>query len=201
MSSTLLRPVTDDVVVRCVRAHLHPDTGSPYWLERDRALGASAYETITGLQDAHSLVGLRDDADQARYEEAARRRPIEDFLPQPIRVMRDRLSVSQTGGTTGLPKHGTWSGRYWDDTIAFDQRWNLSCSRFGIPSICEITATGSGNANSAIKSISPRGFADSISSSVRVSMDARRVSINLGVNALCIRVRNRAWSARRAFPA
>jgi thienamycin biosynthesis protein ThnN len=122
MSSTLLRPVTDDDVVRCVRAHLHPDTGSPYWLERDRALGVNAYETITGLQDARHLVGLRDDADHARYEEAARRRPIEDFLPQPIRLMRDRLWVSQTGGTTGLPKHGTWCGSYWDDTIAFSDR-------------------------------------------------------------------------------
>lgn len=119
MSTAALRLVTDDDVVRCIRAHLHPKTGSPYWLERDRVLNTKAHEAVTGLKDARSLVGLRDEDDQARYEEATRRRPVEDFLPESVRLMRDRLWVSQTGGTTGLPKHGTWLGSYWDDTLSF----------------------------------------------------------------------------------
>jgi thienamycin biosynthesis protein ThnN len=128
--SGLLRRVTDADVVRCVRVHLHPHSGSPYWLERDRELGAHAYESVTGLADARRLLALRDEADQARYEAATRRRPIEDFLPESVRVTRDRLWVSQTGGTTGLPKHGTWSGRYWDDTLAFSDEM---LDRHGIP--------------------------------------------------------------------
>jgi thienamycin biosynthesis protein ThnN len=114
-----LRPVEDEDVVRCIRAHLHPRTGSPYWLERDRSLGVNGYETVPGLSDVRRLVGLRDETDQAGYEEAARRRPVEDFLPESLRGVRDRLWVSETGGTTGLPKHGTWTGSYWDDTLAF----------------------------------------------------------------------------------
>lgn len=122
----LLRPLTDEDVVRCIRAHLHPEMGSPFWLERDRALEANAYEAVTGLEDARLLVALRDDADQTRYEEATRRRPVEDFLPEPIRLRRDRLWVSETGGTTGLPKHGTWTGSYWDETLCFsDQMLDL----------------------------------------------------------------------------
>ncbi len=130
ISTRLLRPVTDDDVVRCIHAHFHPETGAPYWLERDRVLGTNAYEAVTGLESARRLVGLRDEADQASYEEATRRRPVEDFVPESVRLVRDRLWVSETGGTTGLPKHGTWTGRYWDDTLSFsDQMLDLH----GIP--------------------------------------------------------------------
>lgn len=130
ISTTLLRPVTDDDVVRCVRAHFHPKTGAPYWLERDRMLGTNAYEAVTGLEDARRFVGLRDEADQASYEEATRRRPVEDFVPESVRLGRDRLWVSETGGTTGLPKHGTWTGRYWDSTLSFS---NQMLDLHGIP--------------------------------------------------------------------
>ncbi|MEE6258685.1 AMP-binding protein [Plantactinospora sonchi] len=130
MPSHPLRPVTDDDVVRIVRRHLDPRTGSQFWLERDRALGSTAYEKVSGLADAVRLVGLRDATDQERYEEATRRRPVEDFVPRDVRESERFLWASQTGGTTGAPKHGTWGSTYW--------RAVLDCSdhfldRHGVP--------------------------------------------------------------------
>ncbi|MGO9959426.1 MAG: AMP-binding protein [Solirubrobacteraceae bacterium] len=119
MTTGVLRPLDDRFVTEIVRMHLDQETGSPFWVQRDRRLAMSAHANIRGFEDARRLLAFRDDEDQARFEEATRRRPVEDFLPAIVRDERDRVWVSQTGGTTGLPKHGTWAGRYWDDTLAF----------------------------------------------------------------------------------
>ncbi|MFD1831180.1 AMP-binding protein [Streptomyces desertarenae] len=112
-----LHAVDDDHVRRVVRRHFHPETGSPFWLERDRELGANAYEKVGGLADAMELVALRDAEDQARYEEAVRRRPVEDFIPRDVLAREEFLWAAQTGGTTGVPKHGTWGSTYWRNVL------------------------------------------------------------------------------------
>ncbi|MFI0776299.1 AMP-binding protein [Streptomyces sp. NPDC021212] len=112
-----LRAVSDDQVRRVVRRHLHPENGSPFWLERDRELKANAYEKVTGVAEAVRLVGLQDAADQQHYEEAVRRRPVEDFIPRDVLAKEKFLWAAQTGGTTGPPKHGTWGSSYWRDVL------------------------------------------------------------------------------------
>ncbi|MDI1463748.1 hypothetical protein QEZ54_22445 [Catellatospora sp. KI3] len=122
--------MTDDDVVRIIRRHLHPDTGSPYWRDRDAALGSAAYEKVGGFADAQALVGLRDEEDQLAYEEATRRRPVEDFIPADVVAGERFLWASQTGGTTGLPKHGTWGSTYWKQVREFSHAF---MDRYGVP--------------------------------------------------------------------
>lgn len=118
-----LRPVTDDDARRVTRLHLRPEQGSPYWLERDLRLGAGAYEQVDGWDAAQALLALRDPADQDDFEDATRRRPLEDFVPRPVLDSGEPLWAAQTGGTTGLPKHGTWGAAYWREILEFSDEF------------------------------------------------------------------------------
>jgi thienamycin biosynthesis protein ThnN len=116
---SVLGPISDDHVRRVVRLHLDPDQGSPYWVERDRRLGTRAFDRVQGWADAVELLSFRDDADQLQFEEASRRLPVENFIPRSVRAGSGFLWASQTGGTTGPVKHGTWGERYWRDVLDF----------------------------------------------------------------------------------
>ncbi|MGW8884028.1 AMP-binding protein [Streptomyces sp. NPDC055749] len=122
-SESVLRPITDDDVSRTVRLHLDPRHGTPYWLERDRRLGTNALEKVHSLQDAITLLGLTDGADQMHYEEASRRIPLENFVPRSVLGGGGPLWAAQTGGTTGPAKHGTWGRRYWSDILEFSDEF------------------------------------------------------------------------------
>ncbi|MEU9982914.1 AMP-binding protein [Streptomyces sp. NPDC050856] len=128
-----LHAVSDEHVRTIVRRHLHPETGSPFWLERDRRLGANAYSRVDGWAAAQELLAFRDDADQEIFEEASRRRPAEDFIPADVVHGDDFLWAAQTGGTTGLPKHGTWGGAYWKHVRDFS---DYAMDTHGIPRGC-----------------------------------------------------------------
>lgn len=83
-------------LARIVDLHFDPRFGSPYWLEKARQLGIDARKAIQSIEDLHQL-GPMDEAVLAT-------RPIEEFMPQPVRERRRELIVAETGGTLGLPK-------------------------------------------------------------------------------------------------
>ncbi|MFD9873126.1 AMP-binding protein [[Kitasatospora] papulosa] len=122
-SESRLRPITDEDVRRLVRLHFDPQHGTPYWLERDRRQGTDALGKVHGLADAVALIGLLDGSDQMHFEEAARRTPLENFVPRSVLAEGGTLWAAQTGGTTGPAKHGTWGSRYWDDILAFSDEF------------------------------------------------------------------------------
>jgi phenylacetate-coenzyme A ligase PaaK-like adenylate-forming protein len=89
----LLRHSLDEWTVRMMRWHFGEKTGSPFWLERRRAL---PFDPLTDVTDFASLrlFGLFDKAD-------LRAASVRDLLPQgfagrPFRIV-------ETGGTTGSP--------------------------------------------------------------------------------------------------
>lgn len=118
-----LTEVTDEHVRRVVQLHLDPDTGSQYWIERDRRLGADALRRVHGWADAVELLSFRDEADQLHFEEASRRTPLENFVPRSVRHEDGYLWAAQTGGTTGAFKHGTWGSRYWAKILDFSDEF------------------------------------------------------------------------------
>lgn len=120
---SVLTDVTDEQVRRIVRLHLHPDGGSPYWIERDRLLGTDALRRVHGWADAVELLSFRDEADQRHFEEASRRTSVENFVPRSVRDAPGFLWTAQTGGTTGAFKHGTWGARYWEQILAFSDEF------------------------------------------------------------------------------
>jgi len=80
---------------KILRLHLHPVSGTPYWLEKERELGFSICKRIQSIDDLNEL-GPFDL--QALYE-----RPFEDFIPKGM-LNRNRFITGETGGATGAPK-------------------------------------------------------------------------------------------------
>ena len=57
-------------------AHFHPDTGTPYWLEQQAALGLDVRRDVRTVADLH-LLGEFD-------REAWTERPLSDFVPRAL---------------------------------------------------------------------------------------------------------------------
>ena len=81
---------------RIVAIHFDPESGSPYWLSRQRELGLDARREIRGLADLQRLGPMP--------EAALRDRPILDFVPLSRREHLAGAMVTETAGTTGPPK-------------------------------------------------------------------------------------------------
>jgi len=80
---------------KILKLHLHPHSGSAYWLDKERELGFSICKRIQSIDDLHEL-GPFDL--QALHE-----RPLEDFIPKAV-LNQNRLITGETGGATGAPK-------------------------------------------------------------------------------------------------
>ena len=91
----LLTEPTLERLRRCIAAHFDPRTGSPYWLERERALGVDVRGSVRAPEDLE----LFGPFDRRAWVE----RPLEEFVPRPLWERREELLVSETGGTTGRP--------------------------------------------------------------------------------------------------
>lgn len=85
----------DDWVRHVVDIHFHPSHGTPFWLEREQALGIDARRDIKSYADL-SILGFFP-------MEALKTRNVLDFLPADIAKDRSQLRVQDTGGTTGSP--------------------------------------------------------------------------------------------------
>jgi phenylacetate-coenzyme A ligase PaaK-like adenylate-forming protein len=84
----------DAHVREIVRWHFDPETGSPFWLERAKALDFDPREEIRGYDDLRRLGHFQD--------EWLRGGPVRRWLP---RGLADQpVFVFETGGSTGVPK-------------------------------------------------------------------------------------------------
>lgn len=86
-TSVLLRAALD--------AHFHPDTGTPYWLDQQAALGIDPRRDVRTLDDL-ALLGEFD-------REAWTERPLSDFVPRGLWEERASLVLAESGGTSGRP--------------------------------------------------------------------------------------------------
>ena len=89
----------DQRLRRVIDVHFHPTWGTPYWLDRARALGLDARREIRTTDDLSAL-GEMTPLD-------LRRRPMLDYVPRRLHERLDELVVAQTGGTTA--GGGTWT--------------------------------------------------------------------------------------------
>jgi thienamycin biosynthesis protein ThnN len=121
--TSALSPVTDDYARRVARIHLDPATGTPYWLERDRRLGADGFSRVSSFADLRRLVGFRDADERMSFEAHTRFQPLERFIPRSVLSEGSSIWAAQTGGTTGAPKHGSWGGRYWSAILDFSDEF------------------------------------------------------------------------------
>lgn len=85
-----------DRLHRVLETHFDPRFGSPFWLERARALGFDPRSEIREISDLERLGPMP-------LDELATR-PVEHFIPRRFHDQLDRFVSSETGGTTGPPK-------------------------------------------------------------------------------------------------
>jgi thienamycin biosynthesis protein ThnN len=122
MTSALKR-VDEEFLAHVVNVHLHPDQGTPYWVRRDEDLGIKAYDRVTTMESFKQRLGFRNVDEQKRFEEDTRCLPLETFIPRSILGSDRTIWASQTGGTTGAPKHGNWDNAYWKHVLEFSDEF------------------------------------------------------------------------------
>lgn len=93
----------DDWLSHVLAIHFHPVEGSPYWLDRQRALGFDVRLEVRTLEDLHRMGPMP--------EEDLRCRPLEDFIPRRFARKQTGIVVGETGGTAGPPKYTVYRGR------------------------------------------------------------------------------------------
>ncbi len=112
----------DNYLSRMLSLHLNQETGSPYWIKRaaDRQLQLS---DLQSFEDYKELFAFKSREDQVLYEQHLRELPIEEFIPRSTLQKAKWLWASETGGTTGIAKRGTWGDAYWKQIINFSDEF------------------------------------------------------------------------------
>lgn len=88
------RAQLDAHVREIVRWHFHPDTGTPFWLDKAKEFDFNPLTDVNGWDDIKKFPIFQDDW--------LRGGPVRRWVP---RAYADRpIYVFETGGTTGLPK-------------------------------------------------------------------------------------------------
>lgn len=105
-----------------LRLHLDADEGSPYWKQRAAELNLKA-EDLSSFEEFRRKFAFKNRADQSQYEEHLRKLPIEEFIPKKILREAKWLWASETGGTTGIAKRGTWGNAYWKKILRFSDEF------------------------------------------------------------------------------
>ncbi len=74
--------------------HFHPDTGTPFWLEKAKSFRFNPLKEVKGFEDL-KLFGLFED-------DWLRGGPVRRWVPKALQ--NKPIFVFETGGTTGIPK-------------------------------------------------------------------------------------------------
>lgn len=112
-----------EYINKILASHFDPDGGTPYWLERQEALGFDVAAEICHLDDFHRLGPM--DVEELRC------RPLSDFIPRKLHGELASLLLSETGGTTGDPCRRVFSGAEFDK--AFVLPWQDAVSKHNFP--------------------------------------------------------------------
>lgn len=88
------REQLDAHVREMVDWHFHPETGTPFWIERARQLGFDPRKEIHGYNDLRKFGFFED--------EWLRGGPLQRWIPRGLKGKP--IFVFETGGTTGIPK-------------------------------------------------------------------------------------------------
>jgi thienamycin biosynthesis protein ThnN len=120
--SSSLQQLDNEYLSGILQLHLDPTDGSPYWKRHAENLGLKA-EDINSFEKFRERFAFKNRQAQLRYEDDLRKLPIEQFIPE--RVLREArwLWASETGGTTGIAKRGTWGDAYWKQILQFSDEF------------------------------------------------------------------------------
>ncbi|MFB6560503.1 phenazine antibiotic biosynthesis protein [Streptomyces sp. NPDC056400] len=90
-----VRPEPDELIRAAMEWHFHPDTGSPFWLERVRTLPFDPRSDVRTHEDLRLFPNVSAELRDVRAE---------DLIPRGYGRHPDVVGVFESGGTTGAPK-------------------------------------------------------------------------------------------------
>lgn len=115
--------LNDDYLKRILNLHFNQEGGAPYWLEKAKEKNIDVTRDINTFQQFKDLFTFKTREEMARYEDDLRTRRLEDFIPRSVKMKSNWIWASETGGTTGIAKRGTWGSQYWQDIMDFSDEF------------------------------------------------------------------------------
>ncbi len=94
--STWYTMTAEEWLAHVISFHFNPDSGSEYWLNKERDLGINAREAIKSIEDL-KILGPMDEEDLRMFS-------VEHFIPKALLKNKRDLILGETSGTTGKPK-------------------------------------------------------------------------------------------------
>ena len=115
------RPDPDEFVQAAMEWHFSPETGSPYWLQRAKALDFDPRRDIKSHADLHLFPNVVNEM---------RKVPVHELIPKGYGPRPDIVGIYESGGTTGAPKRVVCP-RDWLDRLV---EWsNANLDEHGFP--------------------------------------------------------------------
>jgi phenylacetate-coenzyme A ligase PaaK-like adenylate-forming protein len=114
-------PDPDAFIRATMEWHFSPETGSPFWLERAKALEFDPRASVKTFEDLTLFPNVANELRDVRAE---------DLIPKGYGPRPDVVGVYESGGTTGAPKRVVALREWWDQGLA----WATSnLERWGVP--------------------------------------------------------------------
>jgi phenylacetate-coenzyme A ligase PaaK-like adenylate-forming protein len=116
-----LHPDPDTFIRAAMHWHFSPETGSPFWLERAKALEFDPRTSVRTFEDLTLFPNVTNELRDVRAE---------DLIPKGYGPRPDVVGVYESGGTTGAPKRIVMLRDWWDEAVA----WGVSnLEAYGVP--------------------------------------------------------------------
>ena len=115
--------MNDEYLKKILSIHFNCEKGAKYWLEKQNEKKIDVLNEIKTFQQFKDLFGFKTRNEMTEYEEDLRERKLEDFIPVSVKQNHKWIWASETGGTTGIAKRGTWGSKYWEDIMNFSDEF------------------------------------------------------------------------------
>lgn len=122
MESSVFK-LNDEYLKKILGIHFAPEKGAKYWLEKAKEKNVDVLKDIKNFQQFKDLFGFKTREEMIDYEEDLRVRQLEDYIPVSVKENHKWIWASETGGTTGIAKRGTWGSKYWKDIMNFSDEF------------------------------------------------------------------------------
>ena len=103
-------PDPDEFIRAAMEWHFSPETGSPFWVERAKALEFDPRTEVRSFGDLSLFPNVTNELRDVRAE---------DLIPKGYGPRPDVVGVFESGGTTGAPKRVVMLRDWWDQALAW----------------------------------------------------------------------------------
>lgn len=123
MAKSYLHALNNEYLRKILSIHFNKESGAAYWLEKEKEKNINTIDQVKDFESFKRYYAFKNRKEMDVYEDQLRRRPLEAFIPLSTRKESKWIWASETGGTTGIAKRGTWGSIYWDNILKFSDEF------------------------------------------------------------------------------